>query len=413
MAIADESNWKFVLTGIDGSMGQPGTGALYNTANKEFTYMINSARSAQVSVNIDNPQVDWAFENDCLMKVYRRNRYEQWQLMMVGDVLSVEESAQNDSGYVTITAADPMLRLQKRLLGVLTNSLGMSIPYFYGFATDEVTPEPIDISGALLLTLNYLNALNYTGVGIGSLSSVSVPNTYGPAYAVYFGDIIQQSCATLDGPDLSLTPCEPFGAWPHTQIGTLNFYNHLGSINPLTPAVFEYGIASRNTQAYDRLKTKANIANNILSLPQGFPSGVAAGDRIEHILDPTSFLAIGEYDYLMDSGDTISAPPTFSGGQEIDLRYQLIALSLQALSQAQNQITFTPSVDCNVEFGTDYGVGDLVQARAYDLGSQTLRFNGTARVYGVDIQIDENDAETPSLTLIPSTAASGNTTLDN
>lgn len=388
--MADESRWRYVVTDLNGGMATPGTGMLTDTSNKHFTYNINSARTAQCSINLDHPSVDYLFNNDCLLKVYRRNRFGSYSLFLVGDVVSVEETASGDTGAVTISAADPFYRLQHRALGVTNDSLGRGVPYMYGLLSDQVTPSPFEIGLALLLTLNLLNAFNYSGVAVGSSTGV-INSSFGPTYSVYFGDVIQQSCAVLGGPDFSIVPHEPTGTWPNVTIGTMNFYSHLGTLNPYTAAVFEYGIGKHNLLGYQRLKTKANIANNVLSLPSGFPTVVTAGDHTIQEFDPTSVAAITEFDYIL-TGDNIVDKP---------MRTLLALETLAVLKQAQQQITFTPSVDCDVEFGTDYGMGDLVQARAYNKETNTLRYNGLSRVYGVDIQVDMNDVETTALTLIP------------
>jgi hypothetical protein len=278
------------------------------------------------------------------------------------------------------------------------------VPYIYGLKQDWATPlDPNppggqEIGVALLLTLNLLNAADYSGVGIGATTGVT-HSSFGPSYAVYFGDVIQQSCATLDGPDFSIVPCEPLSvvtldsAGHGIQIGTLNFYSHLGAIDPNTATVFEYGIGQHNVQAYQRQKTKANIANNVLSLPQGYPSVSGAADIPGLIIarDDASIAALTEFDYILEGENIVDRT----------LRTALAKETLAVTKQAQQQITFTPSVDCNLEFGTDYSVGDLVQARAYNKETNTLRYNGLSRVYGVNITVDDKDAETTALTLIP------------
>lgn len=399
MPIQDRSRWIFDCCALDGSH-PPGSGQILNTGSKEFSYMINSARTCTFTMPVDNPRADWMYTNDHLIKVYRRNRYGSVGLQMVGDTVSMEEIAQNDQSAITVIAADPFFRLQKRALGVTTDSSGRGVPIQFGYGLDGVTLVPVDPSIGLQLILNYINGFNDTGINIGAYcTSISGNTSVGPMYNVYFGDLIQQTCAILGGPDFSIDPQEPSGTWPHTKIATLNFSSHLGSLNPQTPAVFEYGMGKHNVMAYDRLVTKEYIANVVVSLPSGFPSVAAAGDAEVIIPDDVSIGSIGEFDYVVDGQNLIGT----------GIRTALCEETLQTTAQAQQQLTFTPAVNCNLEYGTDYFVGDIVTARAYDKGSGSLRYNGTVRIYGVDITVDENDAESPTLTLIQSSVSGGGT----
>jgi hypothetical protein len=396
VAVADESRWKYVITDLAG--GQPsGTGMIANASSKTFGYNINSARTASATMTVDNPVADYCMSNDALMKVYRRNRLGNFQLYTVGDVTVSEEDGDGNSETVTLSCTDGWFRM-KRALGVTNDSFGRGIPYYYGLLADQVTPAPVEIGEALLITLAILNAYSYSGVTPGA-STGATYTSYGPVYSMYFSDIIQQSCAVLGGPDFEFEPCEPVITLYGVQIATLNFYSHLGTIDPNNNAVFEYGTGKKSMATYKRVRTKANIANNVLSLPQGYPTVTAAGDHLVQKFDPASVAAIGEFDYILENDNLVTIP----------MRTLLAQNALAILKQQQEQITFTPSVDCPVEFDPtrtvdgSYGMGDIVQARAYSALTGKLRFNGTARVYGVNFTVDENDAETATLTLIPQT----------
>lgn len=395
MSIADQSRWKYVITALDGSTPL-GTGFLANTSNKTFSYNINSARTASAVVGIDNPAADYCMFNDALMKVYRTDRFGIPHLYTVGDVVVSEEDGDGNSETVTLSCGDGFFRMH-RAMGVANDALGRGVPYMYGLEIDGITPDPVEIGAALLYTLDILiNGSNYSGVTVGTSTGVT-DASYGPVYAMYFQDILQASCAVLGGPDFEFAPSEPTAVAGGTQIATLNFYDHLGSTNVYTNAVFEYGIGARNMAAYKRVRTKANVGNNIVSLPQGFPSVSATGDGLVQEFDTTSIDLITEFDYILENDNLVTVP----------MRTLLAQQALAILKQQQEQITFNPSIDCPVEFRTDYEMGDVVQARAYSVLTGNLRFNGTARIYGVGFAVDENDAETTTLTLIPTVTETG------
>ncbi len=136
-----------------------------------------------------------------------------------------------------------------------------------------------------------------------------------------------------------------------------------------------------------------------------FPSMSGMGDTVIEADDTASINAVGAYDYVVATDNLGISASTQT--DVASLREELVNEYLQVLSQPRQQITFVPTVDCNVDYTADYEVGDLVTARAYDVVTKTWRFNGLTRVYGVSFQIDDNDAEACSLTLIPSTGGSG------
>lgn len=357
-----------------------------NASQKQYSYHLNAGRQAQFTINIDNPVANFLLNSDSLIKVYRQTKVSKtWELLMVGDTIHAEESGQGDLGLLTVVAADPWWRLQRRLIGMDVNGIGQGVGFTAGSPTGLV-----DIGAIIMFILGSLNTAFNTGISAGTYAT-STTSYLGPVYAQNAGDIIQQLCNTLGGPDFAIIPNEPTGgAMPATTIGTLNVYNPLGSI--FNNTVFEYGTGQRNTATYDRILSKDGLANYLFSPPQGFPDVPALGDTMVSAIDLTSVGAIGLYEDIVQ-GDVISQP----------LRQELCNEYLAIRGRARQQITFTPTVDCPLDYGVDYDTGDVVVARAFVPGSG-YRYNGYARIYGVDIAVDDNDAETPALTLIPGTS---------
>lgn len=382
MAIADQSRWRYVVTDLAGNTTSGG-GPVLNTSGKQFSYHLNSGKTAQFTVNIDNPRANFMLTNDCLLKVYRKTRASgAWVRVMVGDIISADESGQGDSGLLTVVAADPWWRIQRRLLGMGIDSIGRGTGY-----TDGTVSSMIDYSNLMADILNNLNAAFNTGVSLGTVTLCGASSYLGPLYAQNAGEIWQQLCSMLGGPSFEIVPLEPTGgAMPNTVIGTMNIAAALGQSRPNT--IFEYGTGKRNVATYDRVLSKDGLCNKAYSPPLGFPDVSAQGDSLVTGIDSTSINSIGLYEDLVQ-GDLTSIP----------LRQILANEYVTVRKYARQQITVTPTVDCPLDYTVDYNVGDIVPARAFVNGA--YRFNGTARIYGVDIAVDDNDAETPALVLIP------------
>jgi hypothetical protein len=380
MPFGDLSKWKLVLTGMDGSTGIPGAGWVLNTSQKQFSHQLNAGKTMQFTISIDNPAADFVLGTDTLLKVYRTDRNGNLRTLMVGDVIHAEESAQGDIGLVTVVAADPWWRLQRRLLGMDTDSIGRGTGVQVGDAS-----HLLDNSYIAELIITSLNQRYPLGISLGAIIPTGTANYLGPLYAQNAGDIIQQLCNTLGGPEFEIVPIEPFGSNPAT-IGIMNIWNVLGGVQGST--VFEYGCGGHNVASYDRLLSKDGLCNAAYSPPQGFPDVSSNGDNMVIAADFASINAIGFYQDIVQ-GDMVSIP----------LRQELCNEFVQVRKYARQQLTFTPTVDCPLDYTVDYNVGDVVLARAFVNGG--YRYNGTVRVYGVEISVDDNDAETPALTLIP------------
>lgn len=382
MPVSDQSRWILQLTDMNGNTPSL-AGPVLSASQKQYSHHLNAGKTMQFTVNIDNPAASFVLNNDALLKVYRRQRWAPTnvQLLMVGDVIHAEESAQGDVGLLTVVAADPWWRWQRRLLGMAVDGIGRGIGWGLGNATTL-----FDYSFIADWLITSLNEYFYTGVDIGIVQNCGTSAYIGPVYAQNAGDMLQQICNVLGGPEFEIVPVEPSGLMPRTHIATVNILQRLGVSQHNT--VFEYGAGSRNVATYDRLLSKDGQCNVAYSPPSGFPDVTANGDTMVFAADGVSAYQLGLYEDVAQ-GDMASIP----------LRQALCNEMVQVRSRARQQITFTPTVDCPLDYTANYNVGDTVTARAWVGGYP--RYNGQVRVYGVDISVDDNDAETPALTLIP------------
>jgi hypothetical protein len=395
---ADNSKWRIHLCALDGTF-PPGSGPVLNAGDKDFVYQLNSGRQMTWSMTLDNPRCQYVLNNDCLAKVYRKNRLGNWVLLLVGDVISMEETSQGDIGKLTCIAADPFWRLNQRWLGWATDDNNQGIPYL------EPATGTTDLTYLIVAALasannggsgEYTGTEFYTGIYFGpTIQLTGQQNICGPLYAAQVSTTIQALCATAGGPDFELVPAEPAGAWPLTTIANMNVWSHLGTLDP--SCIFEYGMGRNTLASYDRIVTKSNLANIVLALPPGFPTLSAADDHTAYAIDYTSLNARGMLMYIDNSGIT-----------PLSLRQALVNGDLSIMSNPQQQLSAAPVADCPLDYTADYNVGDLVICRAFDKASDTIRFNGSVRLYGVELTSDVNDLETCTLTLTPD-GASGTT----
>lgn len=385
MPVVDESRWRFVLTDMNGATNTGG-GQIQNAQQKQFADNLNAAKTAQVTMDITNPLADFAMNHDCLIKVYRKDRLLNWHLLMVGDMISAEEDGTggDTEGTITLQAADPWWRLQRRFLGTGVNANGSGQGFTIG-----TNAAPVDagvVAQQILQTIINLYPIGFT---IIHLETIGTNYYLGPIYITNAGDSLLQVCNITGGPEVEFVPQEPSGIMPNTQFAGAYIRVKQGSTRP--NAVFEYGVGKHNIMTYSRVITKDGLCNIAYSPPQGFPSAPAAGDTMIWSQDTTSQNARGMYQDIVQS-DVASIP----------LRQELCAEYITVRTAGRQQIQFQPRINCDLDYTVDYGVGDVVVARAYVNGE--YRLNGSARMYGVAFAIDDMDNETITLTLIPGTS---------
>ena len=384
----DQMKYKFVATAMDGSI-PPGAGELYNVSAPSYTDALNGMRSAGCTIPVDSPRADWLLNNDALIKFYRADRTGVWQLLLNGDVVSTEEAGDGNTESLTVTVADPFFRLNARLQGMGVNASHQGTGFTAG------TPSvQIDLSQMIVQLLAGVNSDFNSGVKLGTVTNSGTMGALGPLYAVYAGPTIQEVNATLGGPDFWIVPQEAQFSMPSTIIGQMNIAPWRGTNRP--NAIFEYGCGKHNVANYNRILSKQNVCNHAVSLPQGWPTGVNASDSVATYDDTASQNAIGRFDSVV-STDVAN----------LQLRQILCQENVNVRKQKQQQITFVPTVDNPMDYTVDYNVGDVVTARAYNTTLNKFRFNGSIRIYGVSLSLDENGAETVQLTLIPDSVAGG------
>jgi len=442
------SRYKYVITDPLGNV----QGEVMNCAQKTLTQILDNMCTATFTVYNNNPMIDYILANDCLCKVYRQpvDRRFAYRLMLTGDVVVDEEDTDTDTGTMTFSVSDGLNRLIYRLIGKEYNA---NTNHGTGFSTGTAAnPKDIaDTIGAMLSEVNSDTTLGHTGVTLG----IRGPNTPSvwmePVYFTAFTDQIALYTNTVAGVDFLLEPQEPYslaqypphpGTNPYqpggppstlppqlivkgqsvadTCIAKMNIYAPMGNFQqtvgpPGTYSkgrpypVFEYGTGKHNVQSYQRLRSRASPINMWWNLPDGFPDSNSNQDPIIHTqLDVVTgngtieqqIFRRGGYEQV-DTGDL--------GPGATKLRQQLANSEAITTANPQQQITFTPVINCDEDWTIDYFLGDVCTVRAYvkeaNNGAGAWRFNGTMRIYGISATVDENDLEQIALTTIDPASA--------
>lgn len=376
--------WELRARKLDGS--SPRT--IHHATDKHVTIGL-PMRTCQWQVNLDHRLADFFLEGDALI--------EAWEHRLVGgtwthtqhfagELVDAEEQADAGAvggGRVVCAAMNPWWNLAKRLIGKLTQP-GGAAGYSLGTAL-----APVDRGLIVKDIWQVLEAEENTRIEMGlvtpSSSSWVSPQFYRSAQALII-DLIKP----LDGPEIKLTP-RTLNAG---KIAVMDIAPFIGTLN--RRASWEYGGGKRNVQSYRRPVSKRESANQIFSLPSGYPDNATSGVLTD--ADAASRLIRGLLEDVITSDVTVD-----------DLRQKLLGYSLLTRANPRETITMQPVRDLRPgrvpAFGVDWDVGDVMPFRAWksdpDSGGSSLRLDVVQRCYEADFAIDESGAATPTLIQAP------------
>lgn len=156
--------WKFGLCDLAGV----NIGEVVNAYDRTLNLPLNGNPTAQFRIRLDDPLADEIItrNGDCLVKVYQGTT-----LRFIGDILTVEEGGPVKDGEgvsITVTAAGPLWRLSKRLLGIPYPGVN---PNWSSVEADEIIRQWLD----------QVNANSDTGIREGTFD-VLYETDFGPAY---------------------------------------------------------------------------------------------------------------------------------------------------------------------------------------------------------------------------------------
>lgn len=306
-------------------------------------------------VRADNALADRLLETDVLVKAYIAK-----SLKLVGPVVAAEEVGQAGGVTLAVTVANGLWELAGRWLGKTVDG------YKNGTALTLV-----DRGAIALDMLAKANAEGNTGVRAGLV--VASSNTYvGPVWMENLADALTKLGQTPEGFDLRIRPVEPATDSLGLYYGLLDTAPVIGS--DLPDVIFEWGQGTgANVLTYRRPVTREEQANVFYSPPPGFPDN--ATQQVLTAVDADSIARWRRREAVVDVD--LAAD---------DYRQKLLDQHKAVRALPRQLITFEPSAGAP-QYGVDYGIGDVVGARARWQGR--TRFDARFRVYGVDFTRDK------------------------
>lgn len=371
-------------------------GELLQANPRSLRFAIGNIDSFTWEIDVDHPLATALSDTGrTLIKVYDDVIPNTKTLRLHGPVATREKNRNTTGGRIALTAASPMWRLARRLVG--KSIAGLSI----GTALATV-----DRGTMLTQVLTELNTAGDTGLRMGTVTASS--KTYGgPWRYKKASEVVTELTATLDGPDWRVRPIEATPDGYGLALGLLDVAPFIGTVQP--NCVWEFGTGRRNVADWRDVGDAGALANDIYELPGGFPD--TAGSSA--VLRSTSSSSITDYGLNEEA---------MSSGIESDaLRQRLIDEHVAIRRVPRRVITFTPiaeSDDVPLEerrlprLFVDYSPGDVVIFRAVErfsvrdvdgtvLGYREVRtVNAYFRIYAVTLNFNDAGVATPTVTLV-------------
>lgn len=371
-------------------------GEIQNASARKFTDPLNAPKLSSMQIKLDNELAPEVLELARILRVRRGTVNVGMLPLQAGEEVVAEGDA-----TLPVTAVDPLGDiLLDRMIGKGVDAKGKGVGYAQGTALlpvvrGQIAKAIIDVTNA---------ADGFTGVATSNAWITDTATGYvGPWYFKPITEAVLEMSATLDGYDFELAPVDPvdigFGA-ANPKIVEFKTYPIKGGSKP--DVIFEYGTGKNNMRGYRRPRTVADLLNRAYSLPQGFPDAAAQltppdsagnGDTYQTVvandIDASASIAKWKLREAVVSGDlTVDA-----------FRKTLCNEHVRIRRNPREQITFDLAMNIEYQYGTDYVVGDIIEARAKVAG--VVRFDAFFRIYQAEFNIDDNGNELVSLTVIP------------
>lgn len=370
------ARWAFVITDINFVP----LGEIIDASSRTVSLILNKVDTASFTVRLDNRFAPLLISSACFVKAFRwTNLSSTPTLMFYGPVVSAEEVGTKDVVTLNVNCASISWMFQHWLAA--RSALGI---------TQTI---PIDRAGIAQLLLQDGQS---EGPGPYNVDLFTGPWTAGGTsgyFAQYKNcmDALVELSTNVGGFDWRVVPVDNWvaGAVVNHVIGRFEAYPVIGSSKPA--AVFEWGCGRNNIASYKRTtdrSTQANIVyHNAAAGPDapGFPTVVAT--------DPTSIAMWGPM-----------ADVAQANIEDLTLRQALVNEHVAVRKDPRQLIEFQPHIDPSDGgrlpiFGVEYGVGDIVPARAKFNG--TVLFDLQARVWGSSFAINAEGLEQQTLQLQP------------
>lgn len=382
-------------------------GEIRQAVARGFRRTLKRGRSCSLTIGGRNPLATRVMDADQVRVKAYDDRSGVKQLRHFGPIVGIEKVTGGEERTLAITSADPSYLLQGRLIGRSTSGVT--------FGTSLVPQDRGDVMGDIIDALNTGSVpigtlAGDTGIRLGSITP-SAAGVFGPWRYVEASEAFSELAAGIDAPDWDFRPVEPVADSIGVQIAALDVAPAFGAFRP--NMAFELGTGRRNVTEFRDVTDATLIANRVAHLPPGFPDGIAPGDAVVEAIDAAAIAARGLREAVVEQQDLTVK----------EFRQQLVDEHVRIRKQPRRVITFSPirilepneidPAERRVPRPfVDYDVGDVVPFRAIesidvvdDAGTvigqrQVKTVDALFRIFTIDISIDEQGAETVTLTFV-------------
>lgn len=354
------ASWRYVLANVNGvSIGE------LRAEGRTFSGGVCTTCTATCVIHDSDPLWTTLSPGLSRLKVYD----PLGNLRLFGPIISDEETASGDGATVKITAADLSWELGKRFVGRDSNGVGLT---YTGKATSFIAAD------ALAKT----NVDFPTGITQGTQdSTITLPIQTFLWKRVL--DILTE-LSSLDGSfewKISYVDAA-LGAKPTVH---LDLEYPMTGTDKTATVFLEYGPGTKgNCSGYSRVRATDVQATLVFGLGAG-------STLVDHAQDLAA-----QTTYQCQREDVLA----FGDIQQDVLLAALASAHVKVRKDPRTLISLTAFPGNAPVFGVDYGFGTRVTCRVVINGQ--VRVNGSVRIWGFDIAIDEAGNEVPTFRLTPS-----------
>ena len=371
--------YQFILEDLAGR----GLSDLPGATGKSFARTLASLSTGQITVPLWHEQADTLMGGDALLHVIDTTSTTSLDVFR-GRLVTAEEQAGDGKGSVKATFADGFWTLSRRLCGKSTG----------GFSQGTAT-APVAHTAIMQALINATIAEGPAGIRVGSITASPSTAFTGPHYYKKIGELIAELGATADGPDWRVDPIATAATANPALADYCEFVAAPSLATLRMDQPFEYGDGRLNVKSYNRVVSNEGVANSVYGLPSGFPD---SGSTVASASNSSSIAARGLLEDVVANDLTVD-----------QLRQQLVDLHITVRANPRQTMTFEPVNDLSGQrlprLRADYDVGDVVPFRVAVRRGQTLdkRVDVLARIFQVEVTVDERGVGQPKLTISPTT----------